>query len=172
MNATASFRRKLQGCDNHLKAVKPGHAAITQSRSTTNQHGGPTTCPQLALQRLDKCAPPAVTHADDESIRAKLTPPRPRNTTMSTAPITTWPRPCRSIRRYHRGLTYTVGCVPPTLYIFRSDGSLLQRSPMAALPCSSISLGQYRSSSAAQPTAFPYRYGCPTPTRASRRWST
>lgn len=36
-----------------------GHAPIAHKHLGAAQHGGPSTCPQLAVQRLDKCEPPS-----------------------------------------------------------------------------------------------------------------
>jgi hypothetical protein len=62
------------------KTPIPGHATIAPSHSHTRKHGGPTTCPKLALQRPDKCAPPAIARdptwaSSSIEAKAKLTEP-------------------------------------------------------------------------------------------------
>jgi hypothetical protein len=43
-----------------ISTVRAGHASIAPLPNHAIQHGGPTTCAQLALQRPDKCAPPGL----------------------------------------------------------------------------------------------------------------
>lgn len=54
-------------------AIHPGHETIARSHPRS-KHGGPTACPELAVQCPDKCAPPANMATRN---RARLTPLSP-----------------------------------------------------------------------------------------------